>query len=146
MAAGESRPADSRAREAAKEKAASGGFLSDAGSMWRELQGVGHDYLVLITLEAKRAGLSLAIIVAAGVGIALLLITAWLGLWTAAALAMIQFGLVPSLAVLAVVVANLVMAGVLYGLIRRRQRDLAFPATVRNLRPAAHSAGEAEQL
>lgn len=146
MAAGESRPADSRAREAAEKAAASGGFLSDAGAMWRELQGVAHDYLVLITLETKRAGLSLAIIVAAGVGIALLMMTAWLGLWTAGALALIQFGLPPSLAVLVVVVANLLMAGGLYVLIRRRQRDLAFPATVRNLRPAAHSAGQAEQL
>lgn len=114
------------------------GLLADAGSLWESLHSVAHDYLVLIALETKRAGLSLAFIVAAGVGIALMLVTAWLGLAAAGAVAMIGAGLAPSLAILVVVAANLLIAFILYRFIASKRHDLAFPATVKSLRPGSN--------
>ena len=113
------------------------GLFEGAGPLFREFQGVAHDYFVLAALETKRAGMSLVIMLAAGVMMAILLVSAWLGLVTAGVFGMIAAGVVPWLAVLLAVVANLAVAAALYGVIRYKRRYLAFPATARNLRPAA---------
>ena len=110
------------------------GLLEGAGSLFRELQGVAHDYVVLAALETKRAGQSLVVMVAAGVMMAILLISAWLGLVAAGVIGMIAAGMATWLALLIAVVANLLVAAGLYGVIHYKRRDLAFPATVRNLR------------
>ena len=117
-------------------KAAGPGLFEGAGPLIREFQGVAHDYFVLAALETKRAGMSLVIMLAAGVMMAILLISAWLGLVTAGVFGLIAAGLAPWLSVLIAVVANLAVAAGLYALIRYKQRYLAFPATARNLRPS----------
>lgn len=115
--------------------AAGPGLLEGAGGLIREFQGVAHDYIVLAALETKRAGMSLVIMLAAGVMMAILLVSAWLGLVTAAVFGMIAAGMAAWLATLVAVVANLALAGALYAVIHYKRRYLAFPATVRNLRP-----------
>lgn len=124
-------------RDAADRPASSGpGLMEGAGSLIRELQGVAHDYIVLAALETKRAGLSLVIMLAAGVMMAILLVSAWLGLVAAGVFGLMAAGLAPGWAILIAVVANLLLAVALYLVIRHKRHDLAFPATVRNLRPA----------
>lgn len=113
------------------------GLMEGAGALIRELQGVAHDYVVLAALETRRAGQSLVIMMAAGVMMAILLVSAWLGLVAAGVFGLVAMGLAPGLAILVAVLANLLFAAGLFAVIRYKRRDLSFPATVRNLRPAA---------
>jgi len=111
------------------------GLLEDAKLFWHELRGVAHEQLALAALEMRLAGKSLVTMIAAGMMVAVLLISAWLGLVTAVVLWLITLGAAASVALLVVVVANLICALALYGLIRRQSRHLQFPATRRSLRP-----------
>ncbi|HEX6930053.1 MAG TPA: hypothetical protein VF267_12415, partial [Gammaproteobacteria bacterium] len=88
-------------------------------------------------LETRRAGQSLIIMLAAGVMMAILLVSAWLGLVAAGVFGMIDAGLAPAFAILAAVLANLLFAAALYGVIHYKRRYLSFPATIRNLRPSS---------
>ena len=111
------------------------GLLEEAKSLWHELRGLAHDQLTLAALETRLAGKSLVTMIAAGVMIALLVASAWLGLIAAAVLWLISIGVVASIAMLLAVGANLVSALMLYYVIRRESRHLQFPATLRSLRP-----------
>jgi hypothetical protein len=54
-----------------------------AGSLrawWANLHGMGRDYALLAVLEMQRAGIGLALILAAGVVVAVLIVTAWTAL------------------------------------------------------------------
>ena len=111
------------------------GSLEELKSLWHELRGLAHDQLTLATLETKLAGKSLVTMIAAGVMVAVLLVSAWLGLMGAAVLGLVSIGVMASTAMLLAVAANLVFALILYGVIRRHSRHLQFPATLRSLRP-----------
>jgi hypothetical protein len=111
------------------------GLLVDAKSLWHELRGLAHDQLTLAALETRLAGKSLVTMIAAGVMVAALLVSAWLGLMGAVVLWLISIGVIASIAMLLAVAANVVFALVLYDVIRRRSRHLQFPATLRSLRP-----------
>jgi hypothetical protein len=111
------------------------GLLEEAKSLWHELRGLAHDQLTLAALETKLAGKSLVTMIAAGVMVAVLLVSAWLGLVGAGVLWLISIGVVASIAMLLAVAANLVFALILYDVIRRQTRHLQFPATLRSLRP-----------
>lgn len=117
------------------------GIGQEAGELLRELQGVAHDYFTLAALETKRAGQSLVIMLAAGVMMAILAVSAWLGLVTAGVFGLVAAGLAAGWAILLAVLANVALAGALYLLIRYKRRYLAFPATLRNLRPAQGAHG-----
>ncbi|WP_020565460.1 phage holin family protein [Methylosarcina fibrata] len=115
-------------------------LLEDIRLLWLDLRGLTHDHVKLATLEARRAGNSLASMVAAGVVMAVLLIGVWIGLMTAAVLALIQSNTVgPIEAVLLMAGANLVGALVLFWFIRRKSRYLLFPETVHSLRSKGES-------
>ncbi len=113
------------------------GLLDEAKSLWQELRGLAHDQLTLAALETKLAGKSLVTMVAAGLMVAVLLVSAWLGLVGAVVLWLISSGVVASIAMLLAVAANLVFAWVLYQVIRRQSHHLQFPATLRSLRPVS---------
>lgn len=123
------------------EPAAAGGAPSEAGLvdevkiLWHELRAMAHDQLTLASLETKLAARSLVTMIAAGVMVAVLLISAWLGLMGAAVLWFVSIGGTASIAILFAVAANLAFAVILYELIRRQSRHLQFPATLRSLRP-----------
>ena len=110
-------------------------LLEDVKSLWHELRGLVHDQLTLAALEARSAGNSLVTMIAAGVMVAALLVSAWLGLMGAAVLWLISIGVMASIAMLLAVVANLALALILYDVIRRQSRHLQFRATLRSLRP-----------
>ena len=111
------------------------GLLQAAKTLWYELRELVHEQVTLAALETRLAGQSLVIMIAAGLGIAVLLVTAWLGLMGATVLWLISIGLRASLAILLAVAANLGFALILYQLIRRQSRHLQFSATLRSLRP-----------
>lgn len=137
-------PHDMKDRPEGGAPATGPGLLEGAGGLLREFQGVAHDYAVLAALETKRAGMSLVIMLAAGVMMAILLISAWLGLVTAGVFGMIAAGMAAWLAILVAVVANLALAAGLYAVIHFKRRYLAFPATLRNLRPSDQDAQQGE--
>lgn len=111
------------------------GLLEDAKSLWHELRGLAHDQLTLAALETRLAGKSLVTMIAVGVMVAVLLVSAWLGLVAAAVLWLISIGVIASIAMLLAVAANLALALILYDVIRRQSRYLQFPATLRSIRP-----------
>ena len=109
------------------------GVLEDAQSLWHELRGLTHDRFRLAALETQRAGKSLVDMILAGVMIGVLLIGAWLGLMAAAVLELVEQDVVTtSSAILLAVAFNLLLALLLFGVIRRKSRYLQFPATLRS--------------
>jgi len=107
--------------------------LEDAQSLWHELRELTHDRFWLAALETRRAGESLVSMIMAGVMVAFLLSSAWLGLMAAAVLGLIANGVMASSAILLAVAFNLLLALILCLVMRRKSRYLQFPATLRSL-------------
>ena len=120
------------------------GMLDNASALWNDLKSLAHDHLELAALETKRAGESLVSIVVFGIIVAILVVTAWMGLVAALVLWLIALGLAPALAVLIGVAVNLAGAAGLVFLIKARTEAFKFPATVRALKPEAHKAAIAD--
>lgn len=130
----------------ATDNAADGaGLLDGARVLWRELLGIAHDSLHLAALETKLAAQSLVTMIAAGVMVAVLLVSAWLGLVAAAILALIGGGIGVSIALLLGVSINLVVALLLCTVIHRKSRHLRWAATVRSLRPLPKTQPDTER-
>ena len=110
-------------------------ILDDVKSLWSETWGLAHDQLQLAALETKLAGESLVSMIAAGVVVAVLLVTAWLGLVGAGVLALIHSGVLASIAMLLAVALNVVVALVLFKIIRNKSQNLRWAATLRSLKP-----------
>jgi len=108
-------------------------LLEDAQSLLHELGGLTHDRLRLAALETRRAGESLVSMLIAGIMVAFLLSSAWLGLMTAAVLGLIDNGVMASSAILLAVAFNLLLALILFRVMGRKSRYLQFPATLRSL-------------
>lgn len=118
-------------------------MLSDAWRLWSELAGLAHDRLLLAVLETRRAGNSLVTMIAAGVMVAVLLVSAWLGLVAAAIFTLVATGLSVAAALTFGVLANVVIALLLVRFIRWHSVHLQWPATLRSLQRPAPSAHEA---
>jgi hypothetical protein len=117
----------------------------EAKLLWQALRGLAHDRLELAALETQRAGESLVAMVVAGMLVAGLLLSAWLGLLGAAILALSSLGVMATgSALLLAVVLNLVIALILRREIRRLSHGLRFPANARSLEPASAEGTEAE--
>jgi uncharacterized membrane protein YqjE len=108
--------------------------LEEAQSFLNELLGLTYDRFRLAALETRRAGESLVAMLLAGVMVAFLLSSAWLGLMAAAVLELIGNGIVASSAILLAVAFNLLLALLLCRVMRRKSRYLHFPATLRSLK------------
>ncbi len=111
------------------------GLLDELAGLWNEIRGLAHDHLQLAVLETKLAGESLVSMIAAGVMIAILLVTAWLGLLGALVMLLILLGMWPSAALLLAVGLNLLIALALYGVIKQKSRHLKWAATLASLHP-----------
>jgi len=133
-ASGRTNPADDipSASEAASKPA---GLIDDVKLLGRELVGLLHDRLELAALETRFAAHNLVGMIATGVLVAVLLVSAWLGLFGAMVLWLIQLGWPASVAMLLVAVVNLALAALLYRSILRQSRNLGWPATLRSLKP-----------
>jgi len=102
----------------------------------QEVRGLIHDQLKLVALELRLASHSLMIMIFAAVCIGVLLVLIWVGLMAAIGLSLIHVGLQPVLVVLVLTALTSILALLLFGLIRRRSRDLGLPATMRTLKPS----------
>ena len=111
------------------------GLLQEVQLLWHELRGMAHDQLTLAALETRLAGESLVHMLIAGVLIAVLLVSAWIGLMAAGIIWLVGLGVVVPVAMLGAVLAHLIAAGVLYSWLRKQGRHLQFPSTLRSLRP-----------
>lgn len=122
---------------AAAEAACDGGLTDDVRRIWQEMLELAHDHLQLAALETRLAGQSLVAMVAAGVMVALLFVSAWIGILAAVVAAMVSNGLPVSAAILVGVGANLLLALLLCAFIRGRSRYLLWAASLRSLRAAS---------
>lgn len=121
--------------EMAETREAQPGVLQEAQRLWHELRAMAHDQLTLVALEARLAGESLVHMLIAGVAIAVLLISAWLGLMAAGIVWLVGLGVLAPAAILGAVLAHLIGAAILYAWLRKQSRHLQFPSTLRSLRP-----------
>lgn len=111
------------------------GIVEELSGAFASARGVLSDVLDLFTLEARRAGLTLALMLACGALGALLAAAAWLGLMAALVLWAVTLGIAWQAALAAAAVANLAVAAGLIWLCTRISRDLLFAATRRQLQP-----------
>jgi len=114
--------------------------LEDVQSLWHDLLGLTHDHLLLAALETRHAGESLVSMMLAGIMVAFLLSSAWIGVMVAVVLGLVENGIAPSDAIMLAAAFNLLLALILIVVIRRKSRSLQFPATLRSLqtRPPVH--------
>ena len=101
-----------------------------------------NNFLTLVTLEAKRAALSLMWMVGLGVVAALLAITAWLGLMGALACAAVALGLPWGLALVLVALINVLAAFIIMRKASGMSTELLFPATRRQLQTIVTRPGQ----
>lgn len=111
------------------------GLLGELSGVFAGARGLLSDILHLFTLEARRAGLTLVLMLACGAIGAILVVAAWLGLMTALVLWAVALGISWEAVIPAVAFANLAVAGALFWLCARVSRGLLFSATRRQLRP-----------
>jgi len=90
-------------------------------------------FLELVTLEARRAGLSLMWMVACGLAAAICLVAAWFGVLAAVAIWAISLGMSSLTVVISIAAVNAFVGVVLLRLCIGRSEDLRFSATRRQL-------------
>lgn len=129
----ESGTPDERRPEAS---AGASGLVDEARRVWSDLSGLAHDRLQLAVLETRLAGSSLVTMIAVGVIVAVLLVSAWLGLLAAVILLLAGTGLAIGFALTLGVAANLILAAVLVKVIRSKSEDFRWAATLRGLQDA----------
>jgi uncharacterized membrane protein YqjE len=97
-------------------------------------RGLLSSLLDLFTLEARRAGLTLVLMLACGAIGAILVVAAWLGLMVALTLWAVAHGIGWQAAVAAMALANLAAGTAMFWLCAGVSRELLFSRTRRQLR------------
>jgi hypothetical protein len=120
-------------RARADVRLATGGVLEELSNALASARGVLSNFLDLLSLEARRAGLALMWMVAWGLVAAICIVGAWLGSMAALAMWAVSLGFPPIAAVIAVAVINLVAGIALFCICNRMSRDLLFSATRRQV-------------
>lgn len=110
------------------------GLLDEARALWGELRGAAHDRVELAALETRIAGESLARMVAAGLLVGLLVLSAWLALLGAGVVVLVAAGMSTAAALLLVALVNVAAAAALVFFVRHLAHNLSFPGTVRSLK------------
>lgn len=108
-------------------------LLSTLQEVWQELPGLISDRVELLSLELRRAGITLAQVVVLVLAAAILAVTAWLVLWGGIVVALVSVGMHTALALLVAVVINLGAAAWAVMRARRLLPHLSLPATQRHL-------------
>ncbi|MDB5800829.1 MAG: hypothetical protein JWL63_1768 [Rhodocyclales bacterium] len=109
------------------------GVFDSVKSLGGSLYGLAHDHLRIISLETRLAGESLVNMIAAGVVLAVLVVSAWLMLVAIGVMLLVDSGVVIIAALLLAAAVNLGIAFVLFRAIRNMSHHLGFPATIRSL-------------
>lgn len=109
------------------------GVLDELSSVLASARAVLSNFLELVSLEARRAGLALMWMVAWGFVAAICFVAAWLSLMAALAMWAVSFGVPPIAAVITVAMINGVAGAVLIYVCIGMSRDLLFSATQRQV-------------
>lgn len=109
------------------------GIIDEVSGVFASARAALADFLDLLSLEARRAGLSLMWMVACGVVAAVCIVSAWLGLMAALVIVAVSLGCPLLVAVLAVVLINGAAGGVLIYRGMGMSHGLLFSATRRQL-------------
>lgn len=111
------------------------GIVEDLSGAFASARWLLSSLLDLFTLEARRAGVTLVLMLACGAVGAILVVAAWAGLMAALVLWAVAAGVSWEIALAEVALANLALAGMLFWLCAWMSRALLFSATRRQLRP-----------
>lgn len=114
------------------------GVIDELAGMFVSARAALADLLDLLSLEARRAGLSLMWMVACGVVAAVCIVSAWLGLMAALVIVAVSLGLPLLAAVFAVILINGTAGGLLIYRGISISHDLRFSATRRQLSGKSH--------
>ena len=109
------------------------GVIEELSRVFSSVRSAFSDFLELLTLEARRAGLALMWMVVCGVVAALCIVSAWLGLMVALIIWVVALGCPPAVAVLAVTIINGATGAALIYRGINMSHDLLFSATRRQL-------------
>lgn len=101
---------------------------------WTNVKALVQDHALLAMLEVQRAGISLVKMIAAGIIISILVVSAWMGIVAAIVVWAIGEGANWALAILIAALVNLVVAAAVAFWAKKQIPDLLFAATVRQLR------------
>ena len=104
---------------------------------WTNVKGLVQDHALLAVLELQRAGISLVKMVAAGIFISILLVSAWMGFVAAAVVWAVGAGASWGLALVVAAIVNIVVAVAIAFWAKSQVPDLLFAATLRQLRKDA---------
>ena len=122
------------------EAAEGGDTLTDAArSTWDELRAALYERARLVTLEARLAGLTFVHLVMYAVVVAVLVVTAWVGLVACAVFALISVGLHWAIGLILGVVFNLAIAALLVRSMMGMLGRLDLQATLRRIKGEAGS-------
>lgn len=105
-----------------------------AGRLIGDLRRLVSDFAQLAVLDARRAGVRLAMLLSAGLLIAILLITAWMGFVAAGIVWMFDQGVSWPAAIAVAAVINIAAAAVLAWWARHLVSEMPFTALLRQLR------------
>lgn len=109
------------------------GVIDELAGMFVSARAAFADFLELLSLEARRAGLALMWMVACAIIAAACILSAWLGLMAALVIGVVSLGGSALLAVLAIALINGAAGGLLIYRGVSMSRDLLFSATRRQL-------------
>ena len=104
---------------------------------WSSVKGLVQDHALLAVLELQRASISLVKMLAAGIVISILVVSAWMGLVAAAVVWAVGAGASWGVALLVAALVNFVIAAGLAFWAKSQVPDLLFAATLRQLRSDA---------
>jgi len=122
-----------QAEQRARDATAGPPLLSTLQKVWQELPGLISDRVELLSLELRRAGITLAQVVVLVLAAAILAVTAWLVMWGGIVVALVAAGMHTALALLVAVVINLGAAAWAFMRARHLLPRLSLPATQRHL-------------
>jgi uncharacterized membrane protein YqjE len=117
------------------------------GRFFSDTRQLVSDFAQLAVLDARRAGVHLAMLLSAGLAITILVITAWMGLVAAGIVWMFDKGVSWPLAIAIAALINIVAAGALAWWARHLVSEMPFTALLRQLRgnPPAAPHGEPDE-
>src|SRR6478752_3272098 len=101
---------------------------------WMNVKGLVQNHALLAVLELQRAGISLVKMVAAGIVITILVVSAWMGLVAAAVVWAVGAGANWSVALVVAAIVNIAVAIGLAMWAKKQVPDLLFAATLRQLK------------
>lgn len=109
------------------------GVLEELSGVVASARAALSNFLDLLSLEVRRAGLALTWMIVCGVGAAICIVTAWLGLMLAVAMVAMSLGVPAPAAVIVVAVINGAAGAVLIYVCIGMSQSLLFSATRRQV-------------